>query len=380
MSWLEVVAAGAAVLMLAEGAVILLLLRQHGETLIGHDRLAERLVLVEHALNGLTVAITGRGTAGANGQPTLQPPAIEPLKNGTRAPHFELSSPDGKTRALEELVGDKRVVVFFDPQCGFCQSMAPEIGQLDDPSRLVLISRGTADQQREMKREHGWGCEVLLDPSGQVAQAYQTIATPTGYVIDGSGCIASSLLVGAEAILDAASTISPQGSSADTLREKERDAAARAQSAGLPVKDIRHSRIARDGLSAGTPAPEFSLPDIAGKIRCSSEFLGKRTLLVFSDPDCGPCQQLAPTLARLHQSLRPGHPQIVMISRGDLDTNRMKAEQHGITFPLLIQKGWAVSKQYGIFATPVGYLINQHGQIEHDVAIGAEAILQLVSA
>jgi peroxiredoxin len=380
MSWLEVVAAGAAVVMLAEGAVILVLLRRHGETLIDHDRLAERLLHIEHALNGLTVAITGRGTAGANGQPAVQPPAIEPLGNGTRAPHFKLSSPDSELRALDELIGAERVVVFFDPQCGFCQSMAPEIGKLDDPSRLVLISRGSADQQREMKREHGWGCEVLLDPSGQVAQAYHTNATPTGYVIDDSGRIASGLLVGAEAILDVVSTISSSGSSADTLREKEREATARAQSAGLPVKDIRHSRITRDGLSAGTPAPEFSLPDLAGKIHTSSEFRGKRILLVFSDPDCGPCQQLAPTLAQLHQSLGPGNPQIVMISRGDPETNRMKAEQHGITFPLLIQPGWAVSKEYGIFATPVGYLINQDGQIEHDVAIGAEAILQLASA
>ena len=47
---------------------------------------------------------------------------------------------------------------------------------------------------------------------------------------------------------------------------------------------------------------------------------------------------------------------------------------------MLLQKEWEISKLYGIFATPVAYLIDATGVIVHDVAKGADAILELVDA
>jgi peroxiredoxin len=166
----------------------------------------------------------------------------------------------------------------------------------------------------------------------------------------------------------------------DSVRKTEQAVLAPARAAGLALRDVTHSRINRNGLAAGAVAPDFSLPDIHGTIRSSAEFHGKRTLLVFSDPDCEPCQRLVPMLVQSHPSERVEQPQIVMISRGDPEANRVKAEQQGISFPVLIQNGWAISRKYGIFAAPVGYLVSPAGQIEQPVAIGAEAILQLATA
>ena len=44
---------------------------------------------------------------------------------------------------------------------------------------------------------------------------------------------------------------------------------------------------------------------------------------------------------------------------------------------MLLQRRWEVSKEYGIFATPVGYLIDEEGVIAKDVAVGSDAILRL---
>ena len=66
-----------------------------------------------------------------------------------------------------------------------------------------------------------------------------------------------------------------------------------------------------------------------------------------------------------------------MISRGSAEENRLKAAEQGIEFPVLIQPGWRVSKQYGIFATPVAFLVDEEGVIVHDVAQGEEQILAL---
>jgi hypothetical protein len=66
-----------------------------------------------------------------------------------------------------------------------------------------------------------------------------------------------------------------------------------------------------------------------------------------------------------------------MIGRGDPEANRLKAQQLGLGFPVALQRTWEISKEYGIFATPVGYLIDERGLIETHVATGVDAILAL---
>src|SRR5438034_3470854 len=44
-----------------------------------------------------------------------------------------------------------------------------------------------------------------------------------------------------------------------------------------------------------------------------------------------------------------------------------------------LQRQWEISLRYGIFATPVGYLIDEQGFVAADVAEGVESILALQS-
>ena len=94
-----------------------------------------------------------------------------------------------------------------------------------------------------------------------------------------------------------------------------------------------------------------------GRTVSLEEYRGRRVLLVFSDPHCGPCDELAPQLARLHQEHRDNNLAIIMVGRGDAEENRSKAERHGVEFPVVLQEQWKLSKEYGIFATPVAFLI-----------------------
>lgn len=163
-------------------------------------------------------------------------------------------------------------------------------------------------------------------------------------------------------------------------------------------RSLARSKLKRDGLKAGERAPDFRLPCLDGTERSLQDFRGRRVLLVFSDPHCGPCSTLAPHLERFHRengeeggcgSLssggmnhgEDGHslpPQVVMISRGNLKENRAKGKELGLTFPVLLQQRWEISRLYAIFATPVAYLIDESGVLQHDVAIGVDAILNLL--
>ena len=147
-----------------------------------------------------------------------------------------------------------------------------------------------------------------------------------------------------------------------------------------PGTAVAGSRINREGLPAGSQAPNFVLPDLSGNRRALAEFRGKRVLLVFSDPECGPCQALTPELVELDRRRRDDSLEVLMISRGGVEANRTKAEAQGITFPVVLQRRWEISKEYAMFATPAGYLLDEEGRIAKQVAVGPEDILRLVDA
>ena len=140
---------------------------------------------------------------------------------------------------------------------------------------------------------------------------------------------------------------------------------------------LARSKLKRDGLKAGTPAPDFRLPRLEGGELSLAELRGRLVLLVFSSPNCGPCNTLAPRLEEFHRQ-EPGL-ELVMLSRGEPEMNRTKVKEHGLTFPVALQKQWEVSREYAMFATPVAYLIDAAGIIISDVAVGVDAVVQLMA-
>jgi Cys-rich repeat protein len=143
-------------------------------------------------------------------------------------------------------------------------------------------------------------------------------------------------------------------------------------------RPISSSRIKRSGIKPGTPAPTFRLPDLDANDIALEHYRGRPVVLVFSDPGCGPCNAMAPALAALARTDR--NLRIVMVSRGDRAANREKAREAGFTFPIVLQDGWQLSKRYGIFATPVAFLIDESGVVARSVAVGGDAILALVAS
>jgi peroxiredoxin len=86
---------------------------------------------------------------------------------------------------------------------------------------------------------------------------------------------------------------------------------------------------------------------------------------------------LAPQLEELHRSTAA--LQVIAISRGDVEENRRKAAEQGLTFPVALQKRYEISRAYGILATPVAYWIDEDGVLAADVAVGSRAILKLAA-
>jgi peroxiredoxin len=334
-----------------------LLVRQNGRILLRLDSLERRLGSPDHPAAGPMPAgvVPGPPSAG--------------LPVGTLAPDFDLPDLQGGRRALSAFRGRRVLLVFFNPGCGFCTSMAPELAALPsdgaaDPMPLVVTTGDVEENGRLVARFQIRG-PVLVQAGMEVAAAYRVTGTPRGNLIDDAGRIASDLAAGAQALL--------------ALGQSRQDAADgptghRTHRGSRPLSE---SRILRSGLPKGAPAPDFRLPQLAGGELSLSGYRDRRPLLlVFSDRACGPCDLLAPRLAALarHKELR-----VLMVSRGDVEVNRRKATQHGLVFPIVLQRQWEISRLYGMFATPAAFLIGADGNIVAEPAVGVDPILTLLS-
>ena len=300
-----------------------------------------------------------------------QPAEPQGLGVGTEFPAFTLPDLEGAQVALESFRGKRVLLVHWSPQCGFCDLIAPELARLQPDFakhgvQLLLLAHGEADANRKLAEEHGLKCPILLYKDAKEPEPLANQGTPSAYLLDAEGRVAKPLAVGSDKVPLLA---------AEAANE---EVAAEERSKRLPgEKPLSLSRIVRDGLTAGTPAPAFSLPDIYGRTVSLDDYRGRRVLLVFSDPHCGPCDQLAPQLAQLQLHNANNGLVVVMVGRGEAEENRKKAEQHGIKFPVVMQEKWRLSKEYGIFSTPVAFLIDEDGVIAKDVAIGPDPIMAL---
>ena len=135
---------------------------------------------------------------------------------------------------------------------------------------------------------------------------------------------------------------------------------------------------AEEGLPLDSPAPEFELPDLSGGTLSldSLRSPGKPILLLFTDPECGPCNALLPEVGRWQEE----HAQkltLALVSRGNPEENRRQADEHGLT-NVVLQADWEVSKAYRVRGTPSAVLVLPDDSIGSPVAGGSEAIKSLV--
>jgi peroxiredoxin len=134
-----------------------------------------------------------------------------------------------------------------------------------------------------------------------------------------------------------------------------------------------------EGLPVGSEAPQFSLSGLHGEtltleaLRSS----GKTVMMLFTDPGCGPCNAMLPDVGRWQEE-HAKKLTLSLVSRGEVEENKTKASEHGLS-NVLLQKNWEVSESYQVRGTPSAVLISPDGKVASPVAGGAEGIRGLLS-
>ncbi|MES1247824.1 MAG: MauE/DoxX family redox-associated membrane protein [Actinomycetota bacterium] len=121
---------------------------------------------------------------------------------GRPLPDIALVSLAGDRVALSDLRGRESLLLFWNPDCGYCRALHPDVLEWErrasgDGQRLVVVSSGDA----ERTRADGFSSLVLLDDAFAAGEALGASGTPMAVAVDADGRVASKVAAGAAAIL-----------------------------------------------------------------------------------------------------------------------------------------------------------------------------------
>ncbi len=171
----------------------------------GRDRIRELVVRTTRGETGKRPQAAPKRPANGNGEIDPRellriPVGPEVGTSGTRLP---LPALDGGYVGLDDLRGERRVLLFFSPDCVFCQRMLPDLREWEEEAgdatdRLVIVSGGAEEANRAMELRS----RVVLDDGFTTGNDYGVTGTPSAIVIDEDGKVASPIATGADAVLD----------------------------------------------------------------------------------------------------------------------------------------------------------------------------------
>ncbi len=138
--------------------------------------------------------------AAATGNGHSAGPAVP--KVGEPAPRFKLPDLTGKQMDLVDFRGNKMLVLFWNPECGFYQRMLSDLKAWEakppkGAPKLLVVSTGTVEANKAM----GLRSPLVLDQGFSVGNTFGATGTPMAVLVDAEGKIASEVAVGAPAVL-----------------------------------------------------------------------------------------------------------------------------------------------------------------------------------
>ena len=134
------------------------------------------------------------------------------------------------------------------------------------------------------------------------------------------------------------------------------------------------------GLTIGSFAPDFELPDLNGKATTLKDLIqpNKATALFFVSPSCSPCGALLPDIEKWQEQFKDSL-NLVFISSGEAKANAEKFA--GNTFKkVLLQQDREVAEMFGAKWTPTVVLINSDGRVASHAKAGDAAIKELFAS
>lgn len=126
-------------------------------------------------------------------------------------------------------------------------------------------------------------------------------------------------------------------------------------------------------ITIGKPAPEFSLPDQAGKTHSLGDLKGKTTLIYFYPKDETPgCTVQACALRDNFEALQAKGVEVIGVSKDDVKSHAKFATKHELPFTILADPSTKMIDTYGAWAEKSMYGRKFMGIVRSAVLVGPD--------
>ena len=126
-------------------------------------------------------------------------------------------------------------------------------------------------------------------------------------------------------------------------------------------------------VTAGSVAPDFTLPSQSGEMVSLGDFLGNRAVVLFFYPkdETPGCTKEVCAFRDSFEELAKLNAEVIGISSDSVESHRGFAEKHNLPFTLLSDEGSKVRERYGVpstfglFPGRVTYVIDTEGIVRN---------------
>jgi peroxiredoxin len=130
----------------------------------------------------------------------------------------------------------------------------------------------------------------------------------------------------------------------------------------------------RGRVKIGEAIPEFTTTDLSGNPVSRQTFLERPTLAFFISTTCGYCGEVVDQIRKWEGSAERNGANAIVFSDGDEETHR----GYGLSTPIVIDPGYKLAANLGMFGAPSGVIIDEKGVIASETAIGGPMIWSLI--
>ena len=116
-------------------------------------------------------------------------------------------------------------------------------------------------------------------------------------------------------------------------------------------------------IETGQPAPNFTLPDLDGKMVKLSNYRGPVVMVNIWATWCPPCVDEMPSMERLYNELKGENFEILAVSIDALGAQAVAPfmKKYNLSFPALIDPDGTISALYKSTGVPESFIVNQEG-------------------
>jgi peroxiredoxin len=140
----------------------------------------------------------------------------------------------------------------------------------------------------------------------------------------------------------------------------------------LVLLQTKHASVnspAKPSFGKGARAPNFTLPDLNGKMVSLADHAGQVVLLNIWATWCPPCIAEMPSMEKLHQELKNENFKLLAVS---IDSNGAKAvasfmAHYKLTFDVLTDTQGSIKSLYRTTGIPETFIIDKNGMIVESV-------------